>query len=271
MKLSEFPFSCPPIYPTGCLLLLVGNRHLHWGWVPPHARSAADLIFWDTPHLAAPFNALNLPDRFLRDPALLGSLSSRQLPLLYASVVPEQTDWLHSYPLTQFITLADIPLGPVYPTLGVDRALGLWAAGQFLGWPAIVVDGGTALTLTGGDGGGQFVGGAILPGLGLQFRSLFQHTAALPSLHLEALPDRWARNTPDAIRSGIAYTLLAGVQSFLEDWIQHYPQTHLCFTGGDGQWLYHQLSPRLSVTLPAGQITYNPHLALWGILRRVIN
>ncbi|MFZ9740140.1 MAG: pantothenate kinase [Prochlorotrichaceae cyanobacterium] len=249
----------------------MGNRHLHWGWVPPHARSAADLIFWDTPHLAAPFNALNLPDRFLRDPALLGSLSSRQLPLLYASVVPEQTDWLHSYPLTQFITLADIPLGPVYPTLGVDRALGLWAAGQFLGWPAIVVDGGTALTLTGGDGGGQFVGGAILPGLGLQFRSLFQHTAALPSLHLEALPDRWARNTPDAIRSGIAYTLLAGVQSFLEDWIQHYPQTHLCFTGGDGQWLYHQLSPRLSVTLPAGQITYNPHLALWGILRRVIN
>ena len=129
---------------------------------------------------------------------------------------------------------------------------------------------------------GNWWGGAILPGVGLQFRSLFQHTAALPLLSLEALPHRWACNTPDAILSGVAYTLLAGVQSFLEDWLHTYPHTHICFTGGDGQWLYQHLLPWLRVQAlenpeledpepaidpePVDRVTYHPHLGLWGML-----
>jgi len=105
--------------------------------------------------------------------------------------------------------------------------------------------------------------------LGLQFQSLFQHTAALPLLSLETLPDRWACNTADAILSGVAYTLLAGVQSFLQDWFNTYPHTQVCFTGGDGQWLYQHLSPWLQDPLDSSdRVTYEPHLALgglWGI------
>lgn len=273
----------------GCLLVLAGNRHLHWAWVPkiPKVSEVSeapkrftvpqDLICWDTPHLTT---ALDLAAGRAACSALWEGVGPNVLklkqgfqdgiiPLFSASVVPPQTAHLDGYPLVQGITLGDIPLLQAYPTLGVDRALALWAAGQLHGWPAIVIDGGTALTLSGGNERGELVGGAILPGLGLQFQSLFQHTAALPLLSLETLPDRWACNTADAILSGVAYTLLAGVQSFLQDWFNTYPHTQVCFTGGDGQWLYQHLSPWLQDPLDSSdRVTYEPHLALgglWGI------
>ena len=74
--------------------------------------------------------------------------------------------------IREFIGLEDIPLEGLYPSLGVDRALALWGAGATWGFPCLVIDGGTALTLTGGNGDGFLVGGAILPGLRLQLQSL---------------------------------------------------------------------------------------------------
>jgi type III pantothenate kinase len=289
MKMSGFSLTFPWDGDSGCLLVLVGNTHLHWGWVPGKAKTHTDqglrdLISWDTPHLATPLDSragrVHCSDRWTQvgnlDPLLIEKFHQGIVPLIYASVVPAQRDLLRSYPFSNPITLKDIPLSHTYPTLGVDRALALWAAGQVHGWPAIVIDGGTALTLTGGNERGELVGGAILPGLGLQFRSLFQHTAALPLLALEALPDRWARNTPDAILSGVAHSLLAGVQSFLQDWLQLYPQTQICFTGGDGQWLYQHLLPWLraqefehqspSHPLGSDRLIYGPHLGLWGMV-----
>lgn len=299
MKMSEFSLPLDlhgnlyDYFPEGCLLVLVGNSHLHWGWVSGDAKAGGDVTLWDTPHLATSLDSpmgrwgcsvlweqagalLSRSDPVdpltdplidpLMDPLLRSSFHSGTIPLVYASVVPSQTVLLQGYPLAQALTLGEIPLPCTYPTLGVDRALALWTAGECWGWPAIVIDGGTALTLTGGNEAGQLVGGAILPGLGLQLRSLFQHTAALPLLSLDRLPDRWACNTPDAILSGIAYTLLAGMRDFLQNWLQTYPQTQLCFTGGDGQWLYHQLLPWLTADFPVNRVTAQPHLGLWGML-----
>lgn len=296
MKMSEFylPLDRPGDFhgdfhsdshsnsPLGCLLVLVGNTHLHWGWMPSAAETLEEMIPWDTPHLVMGLDSpagrsacsalwaeagVNPQLReFQQFRELRQSFDQGTVPLVYASVVPPQTDLLSTYPLTHPLTLKDIPLTQTYPTLGVDRALTLWGAGKLWGWPAIVLDGGTALTLTGGNEKGGLVGGAILPGLGLQLRSLFQHTAALPLLSVEGLPDRWGANTPDAILSGITYTLLAGMRDFLQDWVYTYPQTQICFTGGDGQWLYEHLLPWLTAQFPANPVRYEPHLGLWGML-----
>jgi type III pantothenate kinase len=99
------------------------------------------------------------------------------------------------------------------------------------------------------------VGGAIMPGLRLQLRSLFRDTAALPEIELPSeLPPRWSHNTNEAIASGILYPICAGIRDFILDWEQLFPidktstdrHHQILITGGDGETLLRYLK----LTLP---------------------
>ncbi|HEY9861882.1 MAG TPA: type III pantothenate kinase, partial [Candidatus Obscuribacterales bacterium] len=149
-----------------------------------------------------------------------------------------------------------------YPTLGIDRALALWGAGEVYGWPVLVIDAGTALTFTGG-AQRQLVGGAILPGLSLQVRALADKTAALPAIALpETLPKRWANDTQGAIASGIVYMVLAGVMDFIQDWRQAFPGSAVVITGGDRTLLHQYLHQHPEL---AAHIHIDPNLIFWGM------
>jgi type III pantothenate kinase len=246
----------------GFLGLSIGNSRLHWAWV----RNATLQLTWDSDHIPPGTPLLTALQRLINLPeSLQGCFPSPRDPaapwpnLRLISVVPDQTKVWEEYPHRQKITLTDIPLASLYPSLGIDRALALWAAGEIYGWPVLVVDAGTALTLTGADQNHGLVGGAILPGLGLQLRCLAQFTAALPEVKLPSeLPPRWAQTTPEAIQSGICYTTLAGVQDFLHHWGQRFPSSAVVITGGDRRFLMDHL--RLSPpTVEA------PHLILQGL------
>ncbi|BAB75595.1 pantothenate kinase [Anabaena sp. FACHB-709] len=188
------------------------------------------------------------------------------LPLFIASVVPQQTVLWENYLNVRVITLDQIPLNNIYPTLGIDRALALWGAGMSWGFPVLVIDAGTALTFTAADGGKNLVGGAILPGVGLQFASLGQQTGQLPQVEMEAiksLPPRFALNTTEAIQSGVIYTLIAGMRDFTEEWLSLFPDGKVAIKGGDRilllnylQALYPDLAARLIV---------EPNLIFWGM------
>ena len=197
---------------------MIGNSHLHWAEFQNNQIRQT----WHTPHNTAPENLFSL----------LG-----KIPLVLASVVPSQTGhWLTYQP--QLLTLKDIPLQNLYPTLGIDRALAVLGAGVTYGFPCLVIDGGTALTLTAVDDQRRLVGGAILPGLGLQLQSLGDRTAALPQLQLpKTLPSRWASSTPEAILSGVIYTTLAGLNDYINDWLAQFPNSTVLLTGGDGEFL----------------------------------
>jgi type III pantothenate kinase len=161
------------------------------------------------------------------------------------------------------MALDQIPLRGLYPTLGLDRALALWGAVETIGAPVLVIDGGTALTVTGVGGDRALVGGAILPGLRLQFQALGQGTAALPVLPATAaLPQRWAIDTPRAIASGILYTVLAGMRSFVQDWWQQFPGSAVVLTGGDGDRLHPLLLQQFPELSPG--VKLDPHLMFWG-------
>jgi type III pantothenate kinase len=166
-----------------------------------------------------------------------------QPPLYLASVVPQQAQLWHDYPYLHTITLERLPLQNLYPTLGIDRALNLLGAGDRYGWPVLVIDGGTALTFTAGNHQG-LVGGAILPGLGLQFKALGTQTAELPDVRGSDLPPRWANNTADAIRSGVLWGQRAVVLDALMAWWQDYPHGQVVITGGDGGRIYKNLGDR---------------------------
>lgn len=228
------------------IALSIGNSRLHWVWFHDEILQEA----WETTYLSvAEIDHLirlslackNLP------PALLNYFAyGEALPELWiASVVPAQTVLWQVYPGVKTISLDQVPLDETYPTLGVDRALAVWGAGQIYGWPVLVIDGGTALTFTGADVNHRLVGGAILPGLGLQVRSLSQSTAMpqaeLPELP-EQLPDRWAMTTPAAIQSGTVYTTLAGICDFVQAWWQAFPESWIVLTGGDRTRLHNYLN-----------------------------
>jgi type III pantothenate kinase len=216
------------------IALMIGNSRLHWAWFQGKNLRKT----WDTNHLEREVSRLpvNLFPDFLR-----GEVSPFS-PVYLASVVPAQTLFWQTYPHLQAIAVEKIPLKGIYPTLGSDRLLALWGGGNQYGFPCLVVDGGTALTLTGANQEQELIGGAILPGIRLQFRTLGTQTAALPDLNLPLeLPPRWAMTTNEAIASGIIYSIIAGIKAFLEDWWQKFPQSFVIFTGGDGYLLYNHL------------------------------
>jgi type III pantothenate kinase len=250
------------------LFLAIGNSRLHWAWFQ------ADRIqtTWDTPHFAAAVVEQMIADGLQFSPEVEDLPIG--LPLTIASVVPAQTQLWQAYPQARVLQLADVPLGNVYPTLGIDRVLALWGAIQTYGAPVLVVDGGTALTFTGADGDRNLVGGAILPGMRSLFLSLHRSTAELPQVELvERLPDRWATNTSDAIRSGIIHTVTAGVREFVADWLECYPDSSIVFTGGDGElvlgWLRGSGSGGSGMPTPTGssmgQMILAPQLIFWGM------
>ena len=88
--------------------------------------------------------------------------------------------------------------------LGADRfAAALGARTLAPGKALVVATCGTATTVDGVSSDGDFVGGMILPGLGLMLSSLARGTAQLPDTSAqEALPPTFADNTLDAIRAG---------------------------------------------------------------------
>jgi len=162
------------------------------------------------------------------------------------------------------ITLEQVPLQGMYSTLGIDRALALWGAGQKWGFPILVIDGGTALTFTGADANRCLVGGAILPGLGLQLATLAGRTGQLPIVDLpQRLPPQYALNTQEAMQSGVIYTLMAGIKDFVEAWWRSFPQGHVVVTGGDRTMLVSYLQFQFPEI--AARLSVEPNLIFWGM------
>ncbi len=247
------------------LALAIGNSRLHWAWF----KGEELCCNWDTKYLAATFIqslasgnwedlALMLPKQILTEDF------THPIPLYVVSVVPSQTELWQTYPNVEVITLDSVPLKNIYPTLGSDRALALWGAKEVWGMPVLVIDAGTALTFTGSDANFALVGGAILPGLSLQFHSLGQKTANLSSVELpQQLPPRFATNTTAAIQSGIIYSLTAGIQSFIDAWLQRYPDSQVILTGGDRTILFSYLNSQFSRV--AKRVNCDRNLIFWGM------
>ena len=90
--------------------------------------------------------------------------------------------------------------------VGADRIVNAVATGRYYGFPAIIVDIGTATTVEAVDAESNYLGGAILTGLNVAFEALVARTAKLPSVDLEEAPRKViATNTPDSLRSGFIY------------------------------------------------------------------
>ena len=235
------------------LALAIGNSRLHWAYF-----NGSELRqTWHSTYFT--------PTADWRKLAQPGGVILTDIPLYLASVVPAQTaQW---QPFTQrILTLADVPLKGLYPSLGIDRALAAWGAGATYGYPLLLIDAGTALTITGVDADRQLVGGAIWPGLRLQWQALQQGTAALADFQADFKPvNRWAMNTAEAICSGIFHNTLAGIKDFYLDWQRQFPKTVSVITGGDGEILYLSLQNNDGQLDALKSLQYSPDAIFRGI------
>jgi type III pantothenate kinase len=95
---------------------------------------------------------------------------------------------------------------------------------------------------------------------------LGENTGQLPLLkkgEILNLPPRFALETKTAILSGVIYTLLAGIQDFIDHWLSLFPHSYIAVTGGDGTLLTDLLA-QLSSSLGKRLIT-DQNLIFWGI------
>ena len=90
-------------------------------------------------------------------------------------------------------------------TVGSDMIVDAVAAIRDYPCPIIIIDMGTATTMSVIDRSGNYIGGVILPGLKVSLDSLSGKTAQLPYISLETPGKVIGKNTIDCMRSGIMY------------------------------------------------------------------
>ena len=101
-------------------------------------------------------------------------------------------------------------------TLGCDLVVGGVAAIAEYGAPLIVVDLGTATTITLIDENRCFRGGAILPGVKLSYSALTAGTSLLPDISITAPKKCIATNTVDCMRSGAVFGTAATIDGMVD-------------------------------------------------------
>ena len=104
--------------------------------------------------------------------------------------------------------------------VGADRLVDAVAAYRLYGGPACIVDFGTATTFDAVSAEGDYLGGAIAPGIGIAAQALFERTAKLPRVDLARPPAAIGRNTVHSMQSG----LLFGYVSLVEGMVARFRQ-----------------------------------------------
>jgi len=89
--------------------------------------------------------------------------------------------------------------------VGADRVVNTAAAHHLYGGPLIVIDFGTATTLDAVSKEGDYLGGAIAPGIGIAAEALFERASKLPRVELIPPQHAIGKNTVTTMQSGIIF------------------------------------------------------------------
>jgi type III pantothenate kinase len=117
--------------------------------------------------------------------------------------------------------------------LGADRLVNAIAAYERYGGPCIVVDFGTATTFDVISAKGEYLGGAISPGLGISADALFSRAARLGRVDLKRPAKVIGTNTVTHLQSGLYYGYIGLVDGILERMIAELgAQPRVVATGG---------------------------------------
>ncbi|MCK8827493.1 type III pantothenate kinase [Natroniella acetigena] len=145
--------------------------------------------------------------------------------IIISSVVPPVINCLEEVAVKYFGVEALI-VGPGVKTginikienpkeVGADRVVNAVAAYRLYDGPTIIVDFGTATTFCAVSAVGEYLGGAIAPGIGISTEALFDYAAKLPRVELDLPPQVIGKNTHDSLQSGILYGVVGQVDGIV--------------------------------------------------------
>lgn len=142
-------------------------------------------------------------------------------------------------------------------TLGVDR-LALAAAAHCSNprGNSLVVDMGSCITYDMVNGSGEYLGGAISPGLRMRYRAMHEHTADLPLLDPGQFEDFIGNSTAACMHSGVINGIAREVDGTILQYLERFQDLTVNLTGGDA----HFFVKRLKSTIFA-----NPKFLLEGL------
>ena len=118
--------------------------------------------------------------------------------------------------------------------VGADRLVNAYGAKKLYNYPLIVIDIGSATTFDIVDANGDFIGGIIMPGIGLQIKSLAKNTSKLPIVKIGTTTRTIGDNTENSILSGVirgTANAIDGLIKECENELQDKPK--IIITGGD--------------------------------------
>lgn len=116
--------------------------------------------------------------------------------------------------------------------VGADRIANAVAAYDQYGGPSIVVDFGTANTIEAISEQGEYLGGAIFPGIEISMDALFARAAALRRVELIAPRNVIGKSTVESIQSGTVYGFSGQIDALVERFQKELGQCTVIATGG---------------------------------------
>jgi type III pantothenate kinase len=196
-----------------------------------------------------------------------GLAASKISGAIISSVVPPLTPVIEEVCRTYFSTTASV-VGPglktgmpiLYETpleVGADRITAAVAAFEKYGGPVIILDFGTATTFDAVSAKGEYLGGAIAPGIQISAEALYLKTAKLPRIEIRKPKRAIGRTTVSSMQSGLYFGYIGLVTKTIEEIRKELgPKARVVATGGYGGQVASEL-PEIDA--------YEPDLVLEGL------
>ncbi|MDD2279990.1 MAG: type III pantothenate kinase [Bacteroidales bacterium] len=176
-----------------------------------------------------------------------------------------ETFFPHNINVLYFTAGVNIPLKNCYKTpstLGTDRlALAVAANTIYPNCNVLVIDSGTAITYDIITEYGEYMGGAISPGIEMRFKALNTYTAKLPLLAIENNFPLIGTTTKESMLSGVLNGTINEVDGYIQEISKEYPLLKVVFTGGNANFFDKKLKNTIFV---------HPNLLIFG-LNRILN
>jgi type III pantothenate kinase len=136
------------------------------------------------------------------------AIVSSVVPLALARLIVELRRMSGSISITILGRDKKVPIKNLYRVkseVGQDRLVNAYCAKKLYGFPAVVIDFGTAITFDVISKKGDYLGGLILPGIELSLAGLYKRTAMLPKVELKDSSSIIGKDTVNSMRGGILF------------------------------------------------------------------
>lgn len=174
---------------------------------------------------------------YLRSGSVDQAIISSVVPLALARFIVELRRMSSSIRITILGRDKIVPIKNLYrikKEVGQDRLVNAYAAKMIYGYPAVIIDFGTAITFDLISRKGDYLGGLIMPGIELSLSSLYKRTALLPKVELKKAASIIGKDTVNSMRGGILF----GFGSMADGLVSKYKKilgknTQVIATGGN--------------------------------------